>query len=609
MSFSEPTLLFWIWLLPVLVGLFVWGGFRRRRILAAFASEKSLATIAPDDTLWRRRIKAGLLVTAAALLVVALAGPRYGFVWQEVERKGVDIVVALDCSRSMLAEDVNPSRLDRAKREILDLLSIIQGDRMGLVAFAGEAFLQCPLTLDYGSFNIFLEALTPDYLPVGGTDLAGALTVSMDAFNSDDASDKAIILITDGESTDGKVEEAIKTASEKGIKIFTIGVGSREGVPVPDPAGGFKKGPDGSILLSKLDAETLKKMASVTGGTFVRSVAGDMDLEAIYTGGIRKSLEARSLTSSRKKVWENRYQWVLAVAILFLVIRLGLSDIRKNGAALLLLLVFLMPNLSEAKPLDLSSPVEKGMKAYADGDYEAALNHFIDGQLKDPTNPEMDFKIGSAHYRLGRFDEAAASFEAASRSEEAAQKAKSLFNLGNSRFKKGALEEAIKSWEAYGELKPEDTRARENIEFAKKKLEEKKEQQKKNDKNSDKDKKKSGQDQKNQKGDGEKGPNSDEKKSDKGEKPSPQRENPDKGQNDAQNQPEEGKDFQAQPGDKQDTPEQNDQEESGQAQGFSDEKPSDEEMKRAASALNRLQDKPGGALMRGAGRRHVEKDW
>ena len=224
---------------------------------------------------------------------VALAGPKYGYRWQEIRQQGVDIIIALDCSRSMTAADIQPTRLERAKREVFDLLAMLQGDRVGLVAFAGTAFLQCPLTLDYDAFNLFLNALSPDYLPVGGTDITGALATALDSFDPKSASDKAVILITDGENTgDGEPLKAAETLKEKKIKLFCIGVGGSDGVPIPEPAGGFKKDRSGQIVLSRLDENTLKKMAVVTGGTYVRSVAGDMDLDAIYTDEIRRTMEA-----------------------------------------------------------------------------------------------------------------------------------------------------------------------------------------------------------------------------------------------------------------------------------------------------------------------------
>lgn len=616
MTFADSHMLYLIWLVPAVAALFAWGGMRRRRILSSFASEKSRASVLPERTTGRRRIKATLMVLTTLSLILALAGPRYGYVWQEVERKGVDIVVALDCSKSMLAEDVKPSRLERAKREIIDLLAMLEGDRVGLVAFAGEAFLQCPLTLDYSSFNMFLDALTPSYLPVGGTDLAGALAVSMEAFKAEDATDKAVILITDGESTDGTPEEVAKKAAELGIKVFTIGVGSREGVPVPDAGGGFKKNRDGSILLSKLDAATLKRMAAITGGSFVRSVAGDMDLDVIYTQGIRKTMEARSLESSRKKVWENRYQWFLAAAVAFLLAYLGLGDARKNGTVALVALCLFLPRYASA--LDLASPLEKGVTAFDVGDYEGALTHFIDGQLNDPDNPAIDFNIGTAYYRLEKFDEAANSFERAARSEDPSLKNKALYNLGNSRFKKGEVKEAIETWENLLKANPEDKRTAENLDFARKRLEEMKQQPKnqqgKGDNQPQKDGEQESQDSQNsgQQGQQDQG-QKDQGQKDQGQQggqdqqppPDPEKSGGEKaGQQQQASSPDpaDANPAGGQPGDEAPGTEEN------QAMGSQGE-PGDEEMQQAASALNRLKDKPGGVMMRRAEKRRVEKDW
>jgi len=611
MTFADIHMLYLIWLVPVVVALFVWGAVRRRRILSTFASVRSQDSILPEQTTSRRRVKAALMVLSVLFLILALAGPRYGYVWQEVERKGVDIIVALDCSKSMLAEDVKPSRLERAKREIIDLLGMLEGDRIGLVAFAGEAFLQCPLTLDYGSFNIFLEALSPDYLPVGGTDLDGALTASMKAFKAEEATDKAIILITDGESTEGNPEEVAKKAAEMGVKIFTIGVGSKEGVPVPDPSGGFQKNRDGSILLSKLDAATLKRMAALTGGSFVRSVAGDMDLDAIYTQGIRKTMEARSLESSRKKVWENRYQWFLGLSMVCLVFSLGVGDAKKNGAALILSIFLLMPQ--PARALDLASPLEKGVKAFESADYEGALTHFIDAQLEDPDNPEIDFNIGTAYYRLGKFDEAAESFERAAASEKKDLRGKGLYNLGNSRFKKGDVEKAIETWETLLKETPEDKKTTENLDFAKKKLEEMKKQQQNQQGDGDQKEKQDGDQKQNQDQEGQKGSQG---KQDQQKDPSQQ------GQDQQPSGGEESQDEKAgqqppppSPESGEDKPSEangasGDQEQPEEAAGEQAEaKPGDEEMQKAASVLNRLKDKPGGAMMRRAEKRRVEKDW
>ncbi len=261
-------MLFFIWVVPLLVVIVLYGTRRRRDILQRFSSDHGLDAIAPDTTGARRWVKAALLMAGVLLVAISLAGPNYGFRWQEIRQRGVDIVIALDCSRSMTAADIQPTRLERAKREVFDLLAMLQGDRVGLVAFAGTAYLQCPLTLDYDAFNLFLNALTPDYLPVGGTDINAALQTAMDSFDPKSPADKAIILITDGEHTgSGDALKAAEALKQRDIKLFCIGVGGAEGVPIPAAAGGFKKDRSGQIVLSRLDETTLKAMAVSTERT------------------------------------------------------------------------------------------------------------------------------------------------------------------------------------------------------------------------------------------------------------------------------------------------------------------------------------------------------
>ena len=320
MSFQNPHMLFLVWVIPGLALAYWYGRRRRGKILEAFALRQGLARIIPQGLDRRRRWRAVLVLTACTLLVTAMAGPRYGFHWQEIERKGVDIVIALDCSRSMLASDIQPTRLDRAKRKIYDLLAMLQGDRVGLVAFSGTAFLQCPLTIDYTAFYLFLDVLTPDYLPLGGSDLAAAVNVSQQAFDPQSKADRAIILITDGENTGtGDPMKAAAAAQASGIKLFCIGVGSNDGVPIPALDGGFKKDARGQIVLSRLDEPLLTRMATGTGGAYVRSVAGDMDLEAVYIDQIRAQMDETTVESSRKKVWADRYQWPLTFAVMLLI--------------------------------------------------------------------------------------------------------------------------------------------------------------------------------------------------------------------------------------------------------------------------------------------------
>ncbi len=323
MHFENIQILILLWIVPLLI-LFYVGSFKSRdRLLRTFCSEPTLLPRLLCGVRRKRQgIKAALLVAVVTLSILALARPRWGFQWEEVKRRGVDIVVAVDLSQSMMASDVDPNRLERAKREIQDLLTMLQGDRIGLVAFAGSSFIQCPLTLDYGAFNIFLDGLAPDLIPVPGTAVARAIETSLSAFDPKLRTSKAVILITDGEDHAGDPLAAARKAKKAGVKIFTIGIGKRAGAPIPlaGPGGGFKKDRSGDLVLTRLDEETLKKIALTTGGAYVHSVTGDMDLQSIYLKGIREGMEQTELATSRKKRWMERFQWPLLAAVFVLLV-------------------------------------------------------------------------------------------------------------------------------------------------------------------------------------------------------------------------------------------------------------------------------------------------
>lgn len=597
MKFFRVEMLFFIWAVPLLLVMIVYGLRRRREILTRFSSVHGLKIIAPDAIGGRRWVKGSLLLTAVFFTALALAGPRYGYRWQEIRQRGVDIIIALDCSRSMTATDIQPSRLQRAKREVFDLLAMLKGDRVALVAFAGTAFLQCPLTIDYEAFNLFLDALSPDYLPVGGTDITGALETAMNSFDPKSTADKAVILITDGENTGSgdpvKMAEALKKME---IKLFCIGVGGSQGVPIPESSGGFKKDRAGQIVLSRLDENMLKKIAVVTGGTYVRSVAGDMDLDAIYTDEIRSKMAAETLVSGRKQVWEDRFQWPLALALLCLVAELMLPVTRKTvliplWAALMLLPVY---------PAD-ANDTRDGITAFERGDFTQALKHFTDAQLKDPDRPELLYNVAGAYYKSGNFDAAADHYKQVLEIEDKKLKQKALYNLGNAEFRRGNAKEAIGHYEAALAINPEDRLAQDNLEFVKKALEQQQQQ------DGDGKKDPSQTDQNNQ-------PNSDESQ-DNGASEDQQRvDTPGENQPDdkqAQQRPDFGDNMEGQQ-DQEAAQAGDDRKKEDQSTAPSKAVQADEQAgdpQQAERMLNRLQDQPGRALMPATGKRTIEKDW
>ncbi|MCH8157812.1 MAG: VWA domain-containing protein [Nitrospinae bacterium] len=260
---------------------------------------------------------------AVFFLILALTQPRWGYKWEDLKREGVDIIIALDVSNSMLAQEIKPNRLERAKHKIADLLDMLEGDRIGLVAFAGTSYLQCPLTLDYSAARIFLSAIDTELIPVQGTAIGHAIRTSVKAFNTQDMRSRAIILITDGEDHAGDALSAAKWAREQKTKIFAIGIGREIGAPIPDTkpgASGFKKDSQGEVVLTKLDETTLQKIALETGGSYVRSVTGDMDLQKIYLENIKHKVEKKEFRTERRKIWHERFQWMIFLALVCLTI-------------------------------------------------------------------------------------------------------------------------------------------------------------------------------------------------------------------------------------------------------------------------------------------------
>ncbi|WP_320040179.1 VWA domain-containing protein [uncultured Desulfobacter sp.] len=649
MKFDHPNILFFLWGLVPLAGLLVYGISRHKKILARYAQAAMFDHILPGFSYGPKWTKAVMAVFATGFAVVAMAGPLAGYRWEKTTQKGVDIMIALDCSRSMLAQDVSPTRLTRAKREIIDLTRLMHSDRAGLVAFSGAAVLQCPLTLDYNAFGIFLDALNPDYLPVGGTDLTAALETCYNGFDPESTAGKAIILITDGEDTAGdeaaltKVVE--KFAKEK-IRIFAIGVGDPAGAPIPAKGGGFKKDSSGNIILSKVDEIMLKKITAMTQGRYVRSVAGDMDLEQIYSGDILGTMERKQLTQGRKKVWEKRFQWFLLPCVLLLIGELlfpqgsGRKRGVKGGRSLICLVIamgLMSPGIARAGLW--TSPVKQGMQAWENKQFQQAKKYFIDAQLKNPDDPRLYYNIGTAAYAAGEYDLAESNFAQAMNAKDRELKHNALYNLANTRYRKNNLDKAIEDYQNLLKEFPDDAQAKENLEFVKKKLEAQKQKQQQNQKKQDH----QNQDKKNQdrKDQNKQNKNQDQENKDKQNKD--QGDQKQKGQKDQSQKQEQGQDQkqgQKNQGDKaeqnnpeknvpqpnqpqtdlsktdqhQDMPEEKSQAQPAQAaKAGQGEKGEDKivpaQSKMLENRLNRLADKPGMALIPQTGARNNDKDW
>ena len=313
-----------LWGVP-LVGLFyMFAAHRKDLLLQRFAAADVVVRLRTGSSRQRRGLKKAMVLLALTGIVLALTEPKWGFTWEEVRRQGVDLVVAVDVSDSMLVQDASPTgkltRLEQAKREITDLLQRVSGDRVALVAFAGVAFVQCPLTVDYSAAAVFLDDMDTESMPVKGTDVGEAIRTALKALESGPRQSQAIVLITDGEDLGGDALEAAQEAQKQGVRIFPVGIGAPEGAPIPVASGGFRRDSGGNLVLSRLDESSLQKIAFASGGRYVRARGGEMGLEDLYLHGIRAQLQDQSTQGKRRQRWHERFQWLLLVSVVLLAV-------------------------------------------------------------------------------------------------------------------------------------------------------------------------------------------------------------------------------------------------------------------------------------------------
>jgi Ca-activated chloride channel family protein len=333
MKWGNPELLHLLWLLIPAAWLVFYLLRRRMDMLHRLAETGVLGQLAPG---WRpERLRARLIawLAAIALTLLALARPQWGFHWEEVKRRGLDILVVLDTSRSMLAEDIKPNRLQQAKWGIRDLVRKLRGDRIGLVPFAGSSFLQCPLTIDYAAFLLTLDDVYAGIIPRGGTEIRQALQTAIDSFETTTEADRAIILVTDGEDHEGNPLDLVEKLKAKKISVFAIGIGTLEGDLIPAEAGSqsaFFKDHSGQAVKSNLREDVLEKLALSTGGAYVRTAPGDTGLERVFEEGLSK-LKRDEADSRMVQAFEDRFGWFLGIALLLLAVEAVLTDRQESN--------------------------------------------------------------------------------------------------------------------------------------------------------------------------------------------------------------------------------------------------------------------------------------
>ncbi len=474
---------------------------RRQQELRSFAAPHLLAGLTSNVSLSRRRLKNILLLLGLICLFAALARPQYGNRWIEVRRKGIDILIGVDVSKSMLVRDIKPDRLQRAKLAIQDFVGKLEGDRVGLLPFAGTAFPMCPLTTDYEAFNASLDALDVNTIPKGGTDIGLAIREAGQVL-ANEANHKILILVTDGEDLGEEALQAAQQAADEKMTIYTIGVGTPEGELIPLTGSGrdrFAKDSSGNFVTSKLDRKTLTAIAEATGGLYVPLGSMGQGFDTVYQQKLAL-IPKEEHAQRKRKVPIERFPWPLGAAALFLAADFLLTG-RKSSWALRLpfvktagrrsrkqagILVLLLLSLSWISPARAS----EGEKLFQAGEYDQAVQYYQEQLKTDPANPVLHFNLGDSLYRKKEYEQAIGEFNAAIKTDELPMQARSYYNRGNSRFFMGSKTEqtdpehtisqwkqAVESYQAALKLTPDDKEAAHNLELVKKKLEQLQEQQ------------------------------------------------------------------------------------------------------------------------------------
>jgi len=332
MRFENTQAAYLLWIVMFLGLFYGWALKKRARALQALAGKNLLPEIAASWNPARRRLKVIFILTAVFLIVAALMRPQWGFSWEEVKKKGVDILIAIDTSKSMMAEDVKPNRLERSKLAVRDLLAKLSGDRVGLIAFAGGAFLQCPLTSDYSGFVLSLNDLSADTIPKGSTSISSAIWEAIKIYKGQDQDAKTLVIITDGEDHEGNPVKAAEAAAKEKIKIFCVGIGTSEGelIPVKDEEGRttFLKDREGEVVKTRLDEATLAKITRITSGIYVRARGAEFGLDILYKEKFSK-MEKRVFGDKLAKRYREKFQIPLFIAVLLLAAEIFISE-RKN---------------------------------------------------------------------------------------------------------------------------------------------------------------------------------------------------------------------------------------------------------------------------------------
>ena len=496
MRFEHQSLMWTAFAAGLALAAFSWWAWRtKQRLLKGFVGSKLLGNLTAGISPSLQKARMALAVAAVTFVLLALARPQWGFDWEEARQRGLDVVVAIDTSRSMLAADIPPNRLARAKLAALDLKRLARADRVGLVAFAGSAFLQCPLSFDDEAFRQSVNALDANIIPVGGSAIAEAIETARAAFKEKNDNHKVLVLFTDGEDNDGRAAETAEAAANDGMRIFTIGLGTANGelLRITDGKGrtDYVRDDEGNVIKSRLNEKLLQDIARATQG-FYLLLSGANTIELLYERGLAP-LPKSEHTARRLKRFHERYQWLLGFAIVLLSVEMLLPErkrVRRVAAATVtsapakaaaLLVALLLPGSALAS-------VNSAQKDYKAGRFESALREYEKLLREKPLDPRLHYNAGTAAFQAKDYEKAQQHFSAASGGQDTNLQQRALYNLGNAQFRAGEAdanvsaklktwEQALKNYEEAVKLNEKDQDAIYNRDLVQKKLEELKQQQ------------------------------------------------------------------------------------------------------------------------------------
>jgi len=471
--FANIELLWLLLLIPAMTFGHIWLTRRKRRQLREFGDEELVHSLMPNAEPVRVHLKFGLLMTALACLIVAAARPQYGQSERVEKRQGIEVMIALDISNSMLAEDVAPSRLDRAKQMLSKLIDNMADDKVGLVVFAGEAYTQLPITADHVSAKMFLQHITPALIPTQGTAIGDAIVTSVRGFGGEEGkSSRAIILITDGENHEKGAVEAAQKAAEMGIHIYVIGIGKPEGSPIPVPGtGDFRKDRQGNVVITHLNEDMCREIAQAGKGFYVRcdnTNTAYRALEQEIDKLAKQEIETHTFTD-----YNEQYQSFVILALLLLMIEFFIFprknkvaarwNIFRTPAAIALLLLVSAPTYAQKEAFD----IKKGNRQYVDSNYVDAELHYKRALEKVENSQEANYNIGCAYFKEQKMPEAAEAFENTIKildaDKDTALLADTYHNLGNAYLTQGQADQAIEAYKQSLRIRPKDDQTRYNL--------------------------------------------------------------------------------------------------------------------------------------------------